>query len=258
MISGEIVKWLRLTTLCVGIFQMPLQQCRALASPQQPSTLKVHVTGATEMAVVTARLYFPKSPNQQQKALQQRTDAKFYLANADDSRTIQFPDLAPGNYLLEVYSGSVLVYQKELAVPLPSPMEIPLSTQPVHVHTKRTQPVSIQTNITLRQFHRALVTSSGIDGAVAVYIGAVNRIQPITFVIFKTGVNTAKWQDNTKFYISQIHKTLPKDQLLFDGQINPGTFTVPFEYSGLKYVIMGVTNNTNTTHDYSIHFDIQR
>lgn len=105
----------------------------SMAWPQDigSSSITGHVTLDQQISSLTVRLYSPKTSNssQYESGSQQAESASRHVRAAfisGDGR-FAFSGLKPGSYLLEIYSGQQLLYQKVVSTRESQPLEIALN-----------------------------------------------------------------------------------------------------------------------------------
>jgi hypothetical protein len=89
-----------------------------------------HVQLGPTTAPLVARLYAPKKQPQEGAGEAKGDVRRVRLAYISADGDFEFPDLRPGSYLLEIYIGDRLLYQKVVSTQDPQPLEIALSVNP--------------------------------------------------------------------------------------------------------------------------------
>jgi hypothetical protein len=92
------------------------------------SSITGHVQLTQNTAPLIARLYSPKASIAQQSAQAESDTRRVRVAFIGTDGGFQFPGLLPGSYLLEIYIGERLLYQKVVSTQDPQPLEIAVST----------------------------------------------------------------------------------------------------------------------------------
>jgi hypothetical protein len=92
------------------------------------ASINGHVQIGENTTQLIAHLYSPKSSIAQQNAQQGESAARrVRVAYVGADGRFQFPGLRSGTYLLEIYSGERLLYQKAVSTEDPQPLEIDLN-----------------------------------------------------------------------------------------------------------------------------------
>lgn len=115
-------------TFCSTIFLLGCMTS-VVAQDVALATISGHVQFGPTTTSLIARLYAPKetSLESQQSAQQSETNSRHVMVTyIDDGGNFEFTRLRPGSYLLEIYVGERLLYQKVVSTLDKHPLEIPL------------------------------------------------------------------------------------------------------------------------------------
>lgn len=107
----------------------------AVASSQDSGSANIsgHIQLGSSTTPLLARLYSPKVPGAQSQQTSQQPEVasrRVRVAYIGADGRFEFPSLRPGSYLLEIYSGDRLLYQKVVSTQDTQPIEIAFATQP--------------------------------------------------------------------------------------------------------------------------------
>jgi hypothetical protein len=106
--------------------------CCAMSWSQNTGSPEIrgHVEFSESTKSLIARLYSQKtSSGRTQPDDQPQDDSRHVrISYIDNAGYFEFPGLLQGSYLLEIYSGNRLLYQKVVSTQQPQPLEIPLDT----------------------------------------------------------------------------------------------------------------------------------
>ena len=238
----------RLTAMRFARFLLVLSFLAAPSGAQQQKyTLKGQIHAAPPSPVqataqaqiplfhMTARLYFPKAAKR--SAL---------LAYADAEGRFQFVNLDGGGYLLEIYLGDKLLYQKVVELRSNQNLDIILGD------------ILVANRAKLEQRHRRILLDPEFGGNVTVYVGDVHKSKPFTLTVFQTGAEKSRWRDDSKIASDALHSAVPKTRRLFEGLLDPRTRRdAEFTYSGQKYALVWSTEAHRMTTDY-FYFEVYR
>jgi hypothetical protein len=215
------------------------------ALAQGGSTLSGHITvGAPVRAqtqaqaalpLLTARLYFSK-----------QTGKPALLTYTDAAGNFRFTDVPAGSYLLEIYVGDRMLYQKVVTLRGDMKLDIHLGD------------VVVVERVRLEQRHRRILTEPEFQGKVTVYVGDIHKTKPFPLLIFVTGPAASRWRDSSRIELNEVRAVVPKTGMLFDGTLSsPSKLEAQFVYNRQNYVLAGSVRASTLGKDY-LDFDVYR
>lgn len=220
------------------------------APAQGQYTLSGHITvdaparaqtqAPAAIPLMGVRLYFPKQSGPQQA----RQPA--LLTHTDSAGDFKFVNLPVDSYLLEIYLGDRMLYQKLVTLRGDVKLEIHLGD------------VLVTEKIRLEQRHRKILTDPEFQGKVTVYVGDIHKTKPFALLIFLTGPERSRWQDSSRISPDQIRAAVPKANILFDGTLSPPSkLEANFIYNRQSYTLVGSLQASLLGKDY-LDFDVHR
>lgn len=152
--------------------------------------------------LLTAKLYPPKERGK-----------PLLLAYSDSASTFRFTDLSPDSYLLEVYLGDQLLYQRLIKLESNILLAIPIGN------------FKLVDKVTVEERTSQLLRGLDFQGRITVTVGDIDRdLAPNTEPLSLT--------------ISQ------NSRRLFVGKLTPPKLVANFKYNGQTYILAGAVRRT--------------
>lgn len=221
--------------------------CHRVSAQSAPLTLTGTVADHGQTPRLTARLYFPKE-----------TSNKPLLAFVDGNGYFEFGNLPNGSYLVEIYAGSDLLFQKSIYLNASFRLDDPI----VHLAIKSASVSSswsrVADNTRLEQRHKVTLQGNEFQGNVTVYVGDIHGSRSFSIIVFKTGGETSRWPDSKGIEEKRLRAALGGDQVLTYDKVSSSKMKTSFNYNGHYYSLdLTKINNHLTGADY-LNFEIYR
>jgi hypothetical protein len=231
--------------LLIGLCFPASHLCYRVAAQTEQFTLTGQVK-VQQSQRLTARLYFPKDMGN-----------KPLLAFVEGNGYFEFGKVAGGSYLLEIYAGSDLIYQKSIDLKANFRVDDPIVR--LGIKSAGSSWSKVADNTRLEQRHKVTLNGNEFQGNVAVYVGDTHRSRSFSIIVFKTGGETSRWPDSDRIEEKSLRAAVARDQILSDARISRSKMKTSFTYNG-RYYSLDVTkidDNWTGKADF-LNFEIYR
>ena len=192
-----------------------------------------------------ARLYFPKN-----------TGKPPLITFADGNGYFEFANVPVGDYLIEVYANGDMFYQKSITLNANFKRDDSI----VRLEVKRggTSWAKVLNNTRLQQRHKFPLQGNEFQGQIAVYVGDIHATSTFSLIVFKTGNETARWQDTDRIDERTLRAALGRERILTEAKLSKKNLTAGFTYNGHFYNVEGTRIETHGIGDDFLYFEIYR